>query len=91
MLSVWEAFIRTYLKQVLNIFAIIVFFDLSILDSAIETGNVGKYEENTLLPADNIFLGCERKSKMITNFAPFNFKNMNRNRHFNLQNGSFTF
>jgi len=47
------------LKQVLNIFAITVFFDLSILDSAIETGNVGKYEENTLLPADNIFLGCE--------------------------------
>ena len=47
------------MKQVLNIFAIIVFFDLSILDSAIETGNVGKYEENTLLPADNISLGCE--------------------------------
>ena len=45
--------------EVLNIFAITVFFDLSILDSAIETGNVGKYKENTLLPADNIFLGCE--------------------------------
>ena len=72
-------------------FATIVFFDLSILDAAVETGNVGKYEENTLLPADNIFLGCEGKSKMSTNFAPFNFKNMNRNTHFSLQNGSFTF
>lgn len=88
-LSVREAFTGTYLRQVLSTFATIVFFDLSILDAAVETGNVGKYEENTLLPADNIFLGCDGKSKISTNFAPF--KNMNRNTHFNVQNGSLTF
>lgn len=30
----------------LSLFATIVFFDLSILDAAVKTGNVGKYEEN---------------------------------------------
>lgn len=48
-------FTGIYLRQVLSIFAVIVFFDLSILDAAAETGNVGKYEENKLLPADNFF------------------------------------
>lgn len=79
------------MRPALSIFAIIVFFDLSILDAAVETGNVGKYKESTLLPADNIFPSCEGKSEMMTNFPLFNFKNMNGNTHFNLQNESFTF
>lgn len=35
--------------------AIIMFFDPNILNAAIETGNVAKYGENKLLPADFFF------------------------------------
>jgi hypothetical protein len=58
LLCVREGFTGIYSRQVPSLFAIIVFFDLSILDAAAETGNISKYEENKLLPADNFFLGC---------------------------------
>lgn len=58
LLLVREVFSGNSLRQVLSVFAIIVFFDLRILDAAVETGNMGKYEENKLLPADNFFPGC---------------------------------